>query len=288
MHTGLKRVSELNARTSVTEWSMTPRQHCLACLQRTPPAVFDAALWVSAEHDAQFARQDVMGELDHLQRQAGAALPVLPASELAQPLLRQLAALGFQQDDRNPPRPEAALLHAIVLRKRGQPLGLALITLEIARRLEIPLEGVNFPGHFLLRVPGADHLLDPCGGRRLYPADCRELLIRQFGPTMHLRAEHMVRATPVNMLQRLSRNLRHLHQVNDNPVAALKDADRIIELGQATSSDHLARATLYNLLECPQAERFDLEHALMLSEDPIQRLRLTERLSQLPSRRSVH
>ncbi|RMS47098.1 hypothetical protein ALP71_03896, partial [Pseudomonas coronafaciens pv. garcae] len=101
MHTGLKRVSELNARTSVTEWSMTPRQHCLACLQRTPPAVFDAALWVSAEHDAQFARQDVMGELDHLQRQAGAALPVLPASELAQPLLRQLAALGFQQDDRN-------------------------------------------------------------------------------------------------------------------------------------------------------------------------------------------
>ncbi len=90
------------------------------------------------------------------------------------------------------------------------------------------------------------------------------------------------------MLQRLSRNLRHLHQINDNPVAALKDADRIIELGQATSSDHLARATLYNLLECPQAERFDLEHALMLSEDPIQRLRLTERLSQLPSRRSVH
>lgn len=90
------------------------------------------------------------------------------------------------------------------------------------------------------------------------------------------------------MLQRLSRNLRHLHQINDNFLAALKDADRIVELGQAISSDYLARATLYQILECPQAERFDLEHALLLSEDPIQRIRLVERLSQLPSHRSVH
>ncbi|ORC46890.1 hypothetical protein BZK31_28565, partial [Pseudomonas floridensis] len=150
------------------------------------------------------------------------------------------------------------------------------------------LEGINFPGHFLLRVPGADHLLDPCGGRRLYPKDCRELLVRQFGPTMQLQAAHMTRATAANMLQRLSRNLRHLHTLNDDLIAALKDADRIVELGQATSSDHMARASLYQSLECPQAERFDLQHALMLSEDPIQRLRLTERLSQLPSHRSVH
>ncbi|EPM73948.1 hypothetical protein A249_35922, partial [Pseudomonas syringae pv. actinidiae ICMP 18804] len=91
-----------------------------------------------------------------------------------------------------------------------------------------------------------------------------------------------------HMLQRLSRNLRHLHQLNDDYIAALKDANRIIELGQATSSDHLARASLYQFLECPQAERFDLEHALLLSEDPIQRIRLTERLSQMPSNRSVH
>ncbi len=85
-----------------------------------------------------------------------------------------------------------------------------MIALELARGLEIPLVGVNFPGHFLLRVPGADHLLDPCGGRRLYPNDCRELLHRQYSPNMQLNAEHLVTATPVQMLQRLSRNLRQL------------------------------------------------------------------------------
>ncbi|MNY82943.1 hypothetical protein D3C86_2253500 [compost metagenome] len=54
-----------------------------------------------------------------------------------------------------------------------------------------------------------------------------------------------------------------------------------MELGQANASDYLARAVIYRRLGCPQAERFDLEHALLLSEDPIQQLRLTERLSHL-------
>ncbi len=61
-----------------------------------------------------------------------------------------------------------------------------------------------------------------------------------------------------------------------------------MELGPATTSDYLARASLYQILECPQAERFDLEHALMLSDDPIQRLRLTERLGHLPHSKAIH
>lgn len=267
---------------------MTPRQHCLACLQRQPCDVFEAALWISAEHDQQFTPKMVSGDVDDLFHQARAVLPALPVSELAQALLRQLNSAGFAQDDWNPPKPQSALLHQVIKRRRGQPLALALIAMELARRLDIKLEGVNFPGHFLLRVPGADHVLDPCGGRRLYPKDCRELLARQFGPDMPLRAEHMATATATNMLQRLSRNLRHLHQINDDFLAALKDANRVMELGPATTADYLARASLYRTLECPQAERFDLEHALMLSDDQVQRFRLTQRLGQLPHSTAIH
>jgi regulator of sirC expression with transglutaminase-like and TPR domain len=267
---------------------MDPRQHCLECLERTPPSPFEAALWVSVEHEPQFDPKQTLAQIDDHKRRISAALPMLPATELAQPLLRQLATLGFQQDDVAHPQPHSALLHKVVERRQGQPLGLALIALEIAHRMGIPLEGVNFPGHFLLQVPGADHALDPCGGRRLYPKDCRELLLRQFGQEMQLKAEHMRAATPVAMLQRLSRNLRHLHQINDNLLAALKDANRVLELGQANTNDYLARASLYQALECPQAERFDLEHALLLSDDPVQRIRLTQRLGALPNSRAIH
>lgn len=267
---------------------MTPRQSFFACVQRSPPALFEAALYIAVEHDKDVNVETVLNDFKDLQQRISSGLPMLPVSELAQPLLRRLNDLGFAQDDFTPLRPQAALIDKVLERRRGQPLALGMIALELARGLEIPMVGVNFPGHFLLRVPGADHLLDPCGGRRLYTKDCRDLLARQFGPDMQLKSEHLLRASSVAMLQRLSRNLRHLHQVNDDLLASLKDADRVVELGQATTSDHLARAALYQSLECPQAERFDLEHALLLSDDPIQRLRLTERISHLPSHGAFH
>lgn len=268
---------------------MNPRQTCLACLDRTPVALLEAALWIAVEHDRNVDPAACLAQLQDLQRQISTHLPMLPVNELAQPLLRQLNALGFQQDEYHPLRAQAALLDKVLQRRRGQPLALAILALELAQRLSIPLEGVNFPGHFLLRVPGADHLLDPCGGRRLYPRDCRDLLGRQFGPQVPLTAEHLQVATPQQMLQRLSRNLRQLHASNDNDLAALVDAERVMQLGPVVVSDYLARATLYQHLECPQAERFDLEHALLLTDDPIQRHRLSERLGKLPTTtRSIH
>ncbi|WEK10781.1 MAG: transglutaminase family protein [Candidatus Pseudomonas colombiensis] len=267
---------------------MNPRQAFFACLHRSPPALFEAALWIAAEHDPQVVPGLLLEEMKALQQRVSAGLPLLPVSELGQPLLRQMNDLGFQQDEHLPLRPHAALLDKVLQRRRGQPLALGLVALELARRLEIPMVGVNFPGHFLLRVPGADHLLDPCGGRRLYPNDCRELLQRQYGANFKLSAEHLVTAEPQQMLQRLSRNLRQLHLACDDNLGALINAERVLELGNGSAADYLARASLYQRLECPNAERFDLEHALLLSEDPIQRLRLTERLGHLPPSSIVH
>lgn len=260
---------------------MNPRQRCLSCLQRSPAGVLEAALWIAAEHDRALDPANSLLQMQHLQQQVRNLLPVLPLGELAQPLLRALNTLGFQQDEYHPIRPQAALLDNVLKRRRGQPLALAILALDLAQRLSIPLEGVNFPGHFLLRVPGADHLLDPCGGRRLYAKDCRELLARQYGDSTPLNGEHLTTATPTQMLQRLSRNLRQLHTSHDHDLAALIDAERVMQLGPVGSADYLARADLYQRLSCPQAERFDLQHALLLSEDPLQRLQLTQRLGLL-------
>ncbi|NQD96077.1 tetratricopeptide repeat protein, partial [Pseudomonas sp. CrR25] len=257
---------------------MGPRQSCLACLDREPPAPFEAALWLAAEHDPTLQPTLVLREFGALQHQVDAGLPSLPAQELAQPLLRRLSELDFHEDEGSPLLPQAALLHKVLQRRRGQPLTLALIALELARRLGIPLQGVNFPGHFLLRVPGADHLLDPCSGRRLYTRDCRELLLRQLGAHAELSASHLLGCDARCMLQRLSRNLRQLHLLAEDYLAALKDAERVLQLGPPSVTDHLARAELYQRLDCPQAERFDLEHALLLCDDPGQRLLLGERL----------
>jgi regulator of sirC expression with transglutaminase-like and TPR domain len=267
---------------------MNPRAACFACLDRQPPALFEAALWIAAEHDPHLQPAQWLSELDHLALQIRSGLPDLPPRELAQPLLRRLNELDFHEDDSLPLQPRAALLHQVLQRRRGQPLSLALLALELAQRLGIALQGVNFPGYFLLRVPGADHQLDPCSGRRLYAQDCRELLQRYQGRTAQLSASHLLACAARDMLQRLSRNLRQLHQQADDPLAALKDAERVLQLGTANLHDHLARADIYQQLDCPQGERFDLQHALLLCEDATQRLQLSQRLQQLNKNSSLH
>lgn len=267
---------------------MSARDHCLACLNGEQPALFEAALWVAAEHDSSVRPEQVMHKLDNLKHQISAGLPNFPPQELAQPLLRHLSDLHFHDDDDSPVRPHAALLHKVLQRRRGQPLSIALIALELARRLQIPLQGVSFPGYFLLRVPGADHLLDPCGGRRLYTRDCRELLLRYLGPHAQLSAEHMLSCDARSMIVRLSRNLRQLHAQAEDYLSALKDAERVLQLAPPNVNDHLARADLYGHLECSHAERFDVQRALLLCEDPALRLKLGERLRQSSAQPALH
>ncbi|KRW62617.1 SirB1 family protein [Pseudomonas sp. TTU2014-080ASC] len=267
---------------------MDPRAACLACLERPIPALFEAALWIAAEHHPDIEPATILSQLNTLQLQIRNGLPNAPAQELAQPLLRRMVELGFQQDDEVPQRPQAALMHRVLQRRRGQPLSLALLALEMATRLDIPLQGVAFPGHFLLRVPGADHLLDPCSGRRLYTRECRDLLRLNFGTQVELSASHMQASTPQQILQRLSRNLRKLHMNNDEPLAALRDADRALLLGTGSLNDYLARADIYHDLDCPHAERFDVQNALLLCDTPSQRLQLVQRLMLLKSPPALH
>ncbi|MBC9251790.1 hypothetical protein A9179_16085 [Pseudomonas alcaligenes] len=267
---------------------MTVRPAWLHHLESEPPALFDAALAIAAEHDPQLDAERVRRELLNLRQQVAAGLPQLSPGELAQPLLRRLGELDFHEDDDLPLRPQAALLHLVLQRRRGQPLSLALIALELARQLNIPLQAVNFPGHLLLRVPAADHLLDPCSGRRLYPRDCRELLARVAGPQAQLNASHLQTCDSRALLLRLSRNLCHLHGAAGEHLAALKDAERILQLAPANVADHLLRAMIYRELDCPQAERFDLERALLLSDDPQESLRLSQRLHELQHAPALH
>ena len=105
---------------------------------------------------------------------------------------------------------------------------------------------------------------------------------------MELSAVHLQTADAAAMLQRLSRNLRQLHLQHDEPMAALKDAERVLQLGPPNLADHLARADVYQQLDCPQGERYDLERALLFCEEEGLRLQLSQRLRNLQRAPAVH
>ncbi len=88
--------------------------------------------------------------------------------------------LGFRGDGRDYYSPSNSLLHEVIRRREGVPLTLSILFLEIGWRAGMPLEGVGFPGHFLVRLTGEerDLLLDPFSeGRSVHEEDCRRMLI---------------------------------------------------------------------------------------------------------------
>ena len=82
--------------------------------------------------------------------------------------------------------------------------------------------------------------------------------------------------------------LRQLHLHAEDYLAALKDAERVLQLGPPQAEDHLARAEIYDYLDCPQGARFDLQQALLLSDDALQNLHLSQRLRQLQQGPALH
>jgi hypothetical protein len=60
-----------------------PRQAFFACLERSPPALFEAALWIAAEHDPAVQPLAILQALTTLAQQVSMGMPMLPADELA-------------------------------------------------------------------------------------------------------------------------------------------------------------------------------------------------------------
>ena len=102
---------------------MSPRQACLNCLNHDTPALLEAALWMSAEHDPLLQPGEVLQRFNDLQQQVSAGLPCLPASELAQPLVRRL--LAYEQM-------KLAALALDALPRAGRDFAWAWLPLEIS------------------------------------------------------------------------------------------------------------------------------------------------------------
>ena len=167
-------------------------------------------------------------------------------------------------------------LNAVLERRLGIPITLALVYMEVGRRAGLAVQGVSFPGHFLMRVrsvqPDADDLiLDPFGGgAELDDADCRRLLARHLGADVN-DAETAVDpallrpCTPRQMLARMLNNLKRTYVDLRSFAQARRVAGLLLVVDPRLLSELRDRGLLaYHLDDFPAALR-DLEEYLRLS-----------------------
>lgn len=125
----------------------------------------------------------------------------------------------FVGNDEHYEDPRNSFLNEVLERRTGIPITLAVVYMEVARRAGVEVEGVNFPGHFLVRCRSGerslytrDLLIDAHhGGALLSEPMCRELLMRHAGEGAVWDPQLLGQATKPQILTRMLLNLKRAY-----------------------------------------------------------------------------
>ena len=237
-----------------------------------------AALLVAEEEYPQLSEGRYLGRLDLLAEEVRDRLDDENAHLLVlQELLNSLYdRSGFRGNREAYYDPRNSFLNDVLDRGLGIPLTLGIVVLEVGWRLGLPLEGVNFPGHFLVRFKGdvIDLIIDPYdGGAVRFEDEAQELLDRVYGGMVRVQESFLKAATKREMLVRLLMNMKSLYlNVRDNhralaaverillirPIAAGEIRDRgviLARLGRKQEALEQLKAYLNVASEAPDSER---------------------------------
>jgi regulator of sirC expression with transglutaminase-like and TPR domain len=221
-----------------------------------------------------------LGEIERMALRLRARMPQSFAAEerivaLNEFLFEHLGYWG-NTDDYYDPR--NSYLNDVIDRKTGIPITLAVVYMELGRRVGLPLEGVSFPGHFLVRVQvrGGVLVLDPfAGGVPQSEADLRSRLRRVIPegvaadvPVAELPLDQFLEpASKRQILTRVLRNLKAIYRETDKPERLLEVLNRMLVLTPEASAERRDRGYVYQRLECWQPALKDLTEYLEREPD---------------------
>ena len=173
--------------------------------------------------------------------------------------------------------PRNSCLNEVLDRRLGIPISLGVVYMEVARRAGFRVEGVNFPGHFLLTCSGDDDapdlgepiVLDPFNrGVVMSEQDCRDLLESVAGEDVAFDRALLEPAPAQAILARMVTNLKRVYVTLHSFPQARDATELLVALDPADATQLRDRGLLaYQLRDLPAALR-DLQEYLQLTADP--------------------
>ncbi len=196
--------------------------------------------------------------------------------------------LGFTGNSQNYYDPRNSFLNDVIERRVGIPITLALLYIEIGRRIDFPMIGIGMPGHFLIRpdVAFVEIFVDAFNhGEVMFPQDCEERLSQIYQQKVTLQPEFLAPVTKKQFLARILTNLKYIYLKQEELEKALLCVERILLLFPSAALELRDRGLL-----CYQIGRFnqavvDLEAYLLQSPDAQDANRIRGLLAKLGKER---
>jgi len=253
--------------------------------------LLEAAASIAHDEYPDLDVQQLLGDVDQLQARLQRRLPA-DASELQR--LRSLnqfffGDLGFGGNLNDYYDPDNSHLNAVLRTRRGIPISLAILWLELAQGLGLEAHGVSFPGHFMVKVllPKGQVVMDPMTGRSLSREDLSERL-DPYQRRQGLAGDDDVpmglylQAAPArDILARMLRNLKEIHRSQQDWPRLIAVQDRLLVLQPQAWAEWRDRGLAHAEHGNARQAVTDLETYLARADDGLDVAAITERVGSL-------
>jgi len=235
--------------------------------------------------------EQVLGDVDQLLARLKRRLPT-DASELQR--LRALNQfffrdLGFGGNINDYYDPDNSYLNVVLRTRRGIPITLAVLWLELAVGMGLNARGVAFPGHFMVKVnlPKGQVVIDPFSGQslsreelveRLEPFRLKSSIADEFEVPMGL---YLQSAPPREIISRMLRNLQEIHKTQEDWPRLIAVQDRLIVLQPDAWPEYRDRGLAWAAQGEVAHAVADLETYLGHAEDALDLKAIAGRLAEL-------
>ena len=266
-------------------------------------SLVEAAVSIGQDAHGELDVQTVLAEIDALatrlkRRVAADAVPLQRLRLLNRYFFQDL---GFAGNVNHYHDPRNSYLHEVLRSRRGIPITLAVLYIELAQQIGLHAQGVSFPGHFLVKLrlrqgrQQGEVLIDPFTGRSLSRDELAEML-QPYRRDRGLPEEDeaplalfLQAASDRDVLARMLRNLKHIHQNEEDWPALLAVQRRLVVLLPRDWDERRDRGLAYAELGCNAEAAADLaaylEHCPAADDAIAIDARLAELRRARPARR---
>ena len=242
-------------------------------------SLLEAAVAIAQDEYPQLDTQSVLAEIDTLAERLKRRIPAdaVPVQRLRWLNRYFFQELGFAGNVNDYYDARNSYLNAVLETRRGIPITLSVLYIELATQIGLTARGVSFPGHFLvkLKMPQGEVVIDPFTGQSLSREELDELLV-PYRKRQGLEGDFEVplglflQAAPArDVLARMLRNLKEIHRSAEDwprllavlerlvvllPLEWQERRDRGLAYAEIGLVEHAARDLADYLQHVPQAE----------------------------------
>ncbi|MDT8991060.1 tetratricopeptide repeat protein [Curvibacter sp. APW13] len=274
----------------------TPLEYFASLVERDSDfPLFEAAVCLAQDEYPDLDLQKVTHQVDALTARVRRRVAADAGSLQRLQVLNQFffRELGFGVNANDYYAADNSYIHQVLATRRGIPVSLAVLWLEIASGMGLSVRGISFPGHFLVKVnlPIGQAIIDPATGKSLSAEQLSEMLSQVHPDQAPLSSwdvagsPYLRSAAPRDILVRMLRNLKGIFQAEGDWERMLAVQERLVVLLPEVWAEYRDRGLAHAALGHSDQAVADLECYLVHSDDLADSDLIAERLEALRNTR---